>query len=81
MKKIKGTEVLWVSIEAIKNYSDEALFNIIDTYHNTSSDNSTLIASSMNYQPTFTVEKLLNYTNVCLPKKIGWVFEKLLTAK
>lgn len=47
-------EVLGVSAEAIKNYSDEAVFNIIsNTFHNTSSDNSTLIASSMNYQPTF----------------------------
>lgn len=47
-------EVLGVSADAIKNYNDEAVFNIIgNTYHNTSSDNSTLIASSMNYQPTF----------------------------
>jgi transcriptional regulator with XRE-family HTH domain len=54
-------EVLGVSAEGIKNYSDEAVFNIIgNTYHNTSSDNSTLIASSMNYQPTFnTVEKIV----------------------
>lgn len=54
-------EVLGVSAEAIKNYSDEAVFNIIgNTYHNTSSDNSTLIASSLNYQPNFnTVEKIV----------------------
>ncbi|CAD0006728.1 helix-turn-helix domain-containing protein [Flavobacterium salmonis] len=54
-------EVLGVSSEAIKNYSDEAIFNIIgNTYHNTSSDNSTLIASSLNYQPNFnTVEKIV----------------------
>ena len=54
-------EALGVSAEGIKNYSDEAVFNIIgNTYHNTSSDNSTLIASSMNYQPTFnTIEKIV----------------------
>lgn len=47
-------EALGVTSEGIENYSDEAVFNIIgNTYHNTSSDNSTLIASSMNYQPTF----------------------------
>lgn len=47
-------EVLGVSADVIKNFSDEAVFNIIgNTYHNTSSDSSTLIASSMNYQPTF----------------------------
>ncbi|MCV9932560.1 helix-turn-helix domain-containing protein [Flavobacterium sp. LS1R47] len=53
--------VLGVSTEAIRNYSDEAVFNIIsNTYHNTSSDNSTLIASSVNYQPTFnTVDKII----------------------
>ncbi|NRF40236.1 helix-turn-helix domain-containing protein [Pedobacter foliorum] len=53
--------VLGVSSEAIKGYSDEAVFNIIsNTFHNTSSDNSTLIASSLNYQPTFnTVEKIV----------------------
>ncbi|MFH7016580.1 helix-turn-helix domain-containing protein [Flavobacterium sp. FlaQc-47] len=54
-------EVLGVSAEAIKNYSDEAIFNIIsNTFHNTSTDNSTLIASSMNYQPTFNpLDKLM----------------------
>jgi transcriptional regulator with XRE-family HTH domain len=57
----KVAKVLGVSVEAIKNYSDEAVFNIIsNTYHNTSSDNSTLIASSLNYQPTFnTIEKIV----------------------
>lgn len=52
---------LGVSVEAIRDYSDEAVFNIIsNTYHNTSSDNSTLIASSVNYQPTFnTVDKIV----------------------
>ncbi|MEP6806215.1 MAG: helix-turn-helix transcriptional regulator [Flavobacterium sp.] len=54
-------EVLGVSAEEIKNYSDEAIFNIIsNTFHNTSTDNSTLIASSMNYQPTFNpLDKLM----------------------
>ena len=57
----KVAKVLGVSAEAIKNYSDEAVFNIIsNTFNNTSSDNSTLIASSLNYQPTFnTVEKIV----------------------
>jgi len=57
----KVAKVLGVSAEAIKSYSDEAVFNIIsNTFHNTSSDNSTLIASSLNYQPTFnTIEKIV----------------------
>lgn len=55
----KIAEALEVSTEGIKNFSEEAVFNIINnTYNNTSSDNSTLIASSVNYQPTFnTIEK------------------------
>ena len=58
----KIAEVLGVSAEAIKNFSEEAVFNIIsNTFHNTSSDNSTLIASSLNYQPTFnTVDKIVD---------------------
>ncbi|TCD11489.1 XRE family transcriptional regulator [Pedobacter frigidisoli] len=57
----KIAEVLGVSSEAIKGYSDEAVFNIIsNTFHNTSSDSSTLIASSLNYQPSFnTIEKIV----------------------
>lgn len=57
----KVAKVLGVSADAIKEYSDEAVFNIIsNTFHNTSSDNSTLIASSLNYQPTFnTIEKIV----------------------
>ncbi len=57
----KVAKVLGVSAEAIKEYSDEAVFNIIsNTFNNTSSDNSTLIASSLNYQPTFnTVDKIV----------------------
>lgn len=53
--------VLGVSKETIKKYSDEVVFNVIsNTYHNSSSDHSTLIASSVNYQPTFnTVEKIV----------------------
>ncbi|MXN93212.1 helix-turn-helix domain-containing protein [Flavobacterium sp. Sd200] len=52
---------LGVTVEGIKQFSEEAVFNIIsNTYHNTSSDTSTLIASSLNYQPTFnTVEKIV----------------------
>ncbi|KGO87889.1 helix-turn-helix domain-containing protein [Flavobacterium suncheonense] len=54
-------KVLGVTAEGIRNFSEEAVFNIIsNTYHNTSSDNSTLIASSLNYQPTFnTVDKMI----------------------
>lgn len=57
----KIAEVLGVSREGIQNFSEEAVFNIIsNTYHNNSSDNSTLIASSLNYQPTFnTIEKIV----------------------
>lgn len=59
LEKIAGA--LGVSAEAVKNFSEEAVFNIIsNTFHNTSSDNSTLIASSLNYQPTFnTIEKIV----------------------
>ena len=78
-------EVLGVSAEAIKNYSDEAVFNIIgNTYHNTSSDNSTLIASSMNFQPTFnTVEKIVElYERLVQSEKDKVEYlEKLLKAK
>ncbi|WP_443947389.1 helix-turn-helix domain-containing protein [Pedobacter sp. AW1-32] len=57
----KVAKVLGVTTEGIKQYSDEAVFNVIsNTFHNTSSDNSTLIASSLNYQPTFnTIEKIV----------------------
>jgi transcriptional regulator with XRE-family HTH domain len=58
---LKISEALGVTTEGIKEFSDEAVFNIINnTYHNSSSDNSTLIASSVNYQPTFnTIEKII----------------------
>jgi len=47
-------EQLKVPVEAIKNFDEEAAFNIISNiYNNTSNDSSTLIASSVNYQPTF----------------------------
>ena len=54
-------KALGVTAEGIRQFSEEAVFNIIsNTYHNTSSDTSTLIASSLNYQPTFnTVEKIV----------------------
>ncbi|HEX9601785.1 MAG TPA: helix-turn-helix transcriptional regulator, partial [Mariniflexile sp.] len=43
-------KVLGVTKEGIENFSDEAVFNIINnTYNNNSSDNSTLISSSVNY--------------------------------
>lgn len=53
-EKLKAiAEVLGVSAEAIKNYSDDAVFNIIgNTYH----DNS----SSLNYNCTFNpIDKLI----------------------
>lgn len=63
--------ILGVTPEAIENFGEEAVFNIINnTYHNTSSDNSTLIASSLNYLPTF------NTTD-----KIVELYERLLDAE
>jgi transcriptional regulator with XRE-family HTH domain len=58
----KIASVLGLTSEAIKAFTEEAVFNIIsNTFHNTSSDSSTLIASSMNYQPTFnTIEKIVD---------------------
>ncbi|WP_428230882.1 helix-turn-helix domain-containing protein [Flavobacterium sp.] len=45
-------EVLGVSAEAIKNYSDETVLNIIsNTFTNTSHDSSTI--NSISIQPTF----------------------------
>jgi transcriptional regulator with XRE-family HTH domain len=57
----KIAQALGVTAEAIRGFTEEAVFNIIsNTFHNSSTDNSTLIASSMNYQPTFnTVEKIV----------------------
>lgn len=54
-------KALEISVEALKNFSEDAFFNIIaNTYNNTSNDNSTLIASSLNYHPTFNpIDKLL----------------------
>jgi transcriptional regulator with XRE-family HTH domain len=71
-------KVLGVTPEAIKNFSEETVFNIIsNTFNNTSSDNSTLIASSMNYQPTFNpLDKLLEATEE--NKKL---YERLLAAE
>jgi len=71
-------KVLDVTPEGIKNFSEETVFNIIsNTFNNTSSDNSTLIASSMNYQPTFNpLDKLLEATEE--NKKL---YERLLAAE
>ncbi len=57
----KVAKALGVTAEGIKSFNEEAIFNIIsNTYHNSSNDNSTLIASSLNYQPTFnTIEKIV----------------------
>ena len=71
-------EILGVTPEAIENFSEEAVFSIINnTFNNTSSDNSTLIASSVNYQPTFnTVDKLIEVYDE--NKKL---YERLLEAE
>jgi transcriptional regulator with XRE-family HTH domain len=51
-------EVLGVSAEAIKNYSDEAVFNIIGNTIN-NNDNASM-NSNVQYQPTFNpVDKLI----------------------
>jgi hypothetical protein len=50
----KVAKIIGVTSEVIKNFNDEAVFNIIsNTFHNNSTDHSTLITSAMNYQPTF----------------------------
>ena len=61
-KLISVAQALEVSVEALKNFSEDAFFNIIsNTFNNTSNDSSTLIASSLNYQPTFNpIDKLLD---------------------
>lgn len=47
-------KALEIPLDALKNFSEDAFFNIIaNTYNNTSNDSSTLIASSLNYYPTF----------------------------
>lgn len=85
-KRLKEVaEALGVSREAIENFSEEAVLNIINnTYHNSSSDNSTLIASSVNYQPTFnTVEKIVElYERLVKAEKDKVEYlEKLLNKK
>ena len=53
-EKLKAiAEVLGVSAEAIKNYSDETVLNIIGNTYRNDSSNSTINCSSLNYQPTF----------------------------
>ncbi len=78
-------KALGVTAEGIKQFSEEAVFNIIsNTYHNTSSDTSTLIASSLNYQPTFnTVEKIVElYERLLQAEKEKVVYlEKLVNDK
>lgn len=79
----KVAEALGVTKEGIENFSEEAIFNIIsNTYNNTSNDNSSLIASSLNYQPTFnTVEKIVELYERLLKaeqEKITYL-EKLLS--
>lgn len=64
-------KALKVPEDALKTFDDESAINIIsNTFHNTSSDNSTLIASGLNYQPTFnTIEKIVE------------LYERLLTSE
>lgn len=76
--------ILKINPEAIRNFDEEAVFSIINnTYHNTSSDNSTLIASSVNYQPTFnTTDKIVElYERLLQAEKdkvayLEWLVEK-----
>ena len=71
-------KVLGITPEAIKNFSEEAVFNIIsNTFNNNSNDNSTLIASSMNYQPKFNpLDKIIEQSD-----KIEELYKKLLQAE
>jgi transcriptional regulator with XRE-family HTH domain len=61
-------KALGMTRDAVKNFNEEAIFNIIsNTFHNTSSDQSTLIASSLNYQPTFnTADKIVELYDALL---------------
>ena len=74
----KVAQALGVTKEGIENFSEEAVFNIIgNTFNNTSNDNSSLIASSLNYQPTFNpLDKLLEAQEE--NKKL---YERLLAAE
>jgi len=78
-------KVLGVTKEGIENFTEEAIFNIIsNTYNNTSNDNSSLIASSVNYQPTFnTIEKMVElYERLVQAEKDKVVYlEELLKKK
>ncbi|MEX2336886.1 MAG: hypothetical protein WD555_06410 [Fulvivirga sp.] len=50
----KVAKALGVTAAAIEGFNEEAVFNIISNiFNNTSSDNSTLIASALNFQPNF----------------------------
>ncbi|WP_442587456.1 helix-turn-helix domain-containing protein [Pedobacter sp. AW31-3R] len=50
----KIATALGISVEGIKNFNEEAVFTIISTtFNNNSTDDSTIIASTVNYQPTF----------------------------
>ncbi|WP_034891634.1 helix-turn-helix domain-containing protein [Gillisia sp. Hel_I_29] len=78
-------KVLGVTKEGIENFTEEAIFNIIsNTYNNTSNDNSSLISSSVNYQPTFnTIEKMVElYERLVQAEKDKVVYlEELLKNK
>ncbi len=78
-------KVLGVTKEGIENFTEEAIFNIIsNTYNNTSNDNSSLISSSVNYQPTFnTIEKMVElYERLVQAEKDKVVYlEELLKKK
>jgi len=74
----KIAKILGVPVEGIKNFSEEAVFNVIsNTYNNNSNDSSTLIASSINYYPTFNpLDKLME---VVEENKI--LYERLLKSE
>lgn len=78
-------KVLKVPVEAFKNFDEEAAFNIIsNTYNNTSNEHSTLIASSVNYQPTFnTIDKVIELYDKLLKEKDEKIalMEKMLGKK
>lgn len=58
-------KIFRVTKEAIENYSEEAIFNIIsNTYHNMSKDNSSIIATPVKLWSTFNTVKLLSFMSV-----------------
>lgn len=70
----KVAAVLGVSAEAIKNYNDEAVLNIIS---NTFTSNDTSTLNAINYQPSFNpIDKIVELYN----EKVA-LLERLLLAE